>query len=702
MRSSVPKRRGRAYGVTHDCITLKSQESGIAGRSFGEWRDLLVVHLANNPVAPQRSRSDQSPPRDPSVPPADPSPQLARPNQDDLGPARSVISKLEVALLVGIVLLGVFLRFGALSNIAVEHFDEGVYASNLLFPDDGFEYPERHYYAPPLVPALSEWSQLLFGSSHWVACLPGLVLGTATIPLMWWITRCWFGPAAAIAAASLIACNEFHIGLSRSILTDAPLLFFLLAAVGLGHSALVRLDFRIAALAGLVAGLAWLTKYNGWLALAIVISGAVAGWFVAWMSQRLDASPQQRRVARDVILICGLMTCVAIAVWSPVWNDLQPRGGYAAVAANHRNYVVGVSGWLPSARRHIALQSHFAGWLTFIGAVVGVISAAVLMRADRSTWNERGDSEAKSVGADSVIGVTPADRSTWNGGVSIAAIVATSAFAGAAVLSPLIVLIVWPLTDWLASIVELRRERAIVQQSSKWFAAWMCLAWLIGLLLSTPLYRPYPRLALLLMAVGWIGMGSAIMRLLSGRFVRFTSDRAQPKRRLMMVACVGVVLGVSVVRAARHGFTIWELRTELADATAQVADEIRVDATKHHAEHATSPIKDIRAVVYVYGEPAVFFHLAQPDLAVQPVSDLAFAKPDAHPAGLPTYLAFSRHAESSSNFALQFAQVKERLKLVTVAPYRPSEFVLLDDHAPGKTRDHIAAAVRVYRLDPTR
>ncbi len=612
------------------------------------------------------------------------------------------VSRVELALLAGILLLAVMLRFGALSRVAVEHFDEGVYASNLLFPDSGFEYPERHLYAPPLVPALSEWSQLFLGPQRWMPCLPGLVLGTLTVPLLWWIARGWFGPAAAVAAASLVACSEFHIGLSRSTLTDAPLLFFLLAAVGLGHSAVTRLDLRIAGLAGLVAGLAWLTKYNGWLSLAIVVSGSLAGWFIAWLNRKREPAHSQLRLLKDVLTVCGLMAIVAIAVWLPVWNDLQPRGGYAAVAANHRQYIVGVGGWWSSLTRHIALQVHFAGWWTLLGAILSVISAAVLLRSNRSTWNEEINGVVLAADAEVVNGVEQANRSTWNGVLTKTALLGTCAFAGAVVLSPLIVLVVWAITDWVASVVELRRSRTINARPARWFANWMCLAWIIGLLVSMPLYRPYPRLALLLMAAGWIGMSSAIVRLLTGRVARLTSETSRPVGRWLVFGCLGFVLAVSTLRAARHGFTIWELRTELADASQQVLEEIRVDAQRQHAKHSSSPIKGVNAVVYVYGEPAVFFHLAQPDLAVQPVGDLGFAKPDARPSGLPTYLAYSHHAEATPTFASQFAEVKDRLTLLTVEPFRPSEFVLLDDVPPGKTRQHVGEAVRVFRLDAGR
>src|SRR5262245_52822704 len=68
-------------------------------------------------------------------------------------------------LLVGIILvLGLIHRGWHFELSTVEHFDEGVYASNLWFGEDSnFRYPMRHLYAPSLLPALIEWTMILSG-----------------------------------------------------------------------------------------------------------------------------------------------------------------------------------------------------------------------------------------------------------------------------------------------------------------------------------------------------------------------------------------------------------------------------------------------------------------------------------------------------------------------------------------------------------
>src|SRR5688572_28162902 len=67
-------------------------------------------------------------------------------------------------LLVAILTASIVLRIAHWSLTTVEHFDEGVYASNLWFGEDNdFQYPQRHLYAPPFLPWLIEWSIILSG-----------------------------------------------------------------------------------------------------------------------------------------------------------------------------------------------------------------------------------------------------------------------------------------------------------------------------------------------------------------------------------------------------------------------------------------------------------------------------------------------------------------------------------------------------------
>ncbi len=157
----------------------------------------------------------------------------------------------EWGLVLAIVLLGLFLRAMFPGRMAVEHFDEGVYASNLWFDaDNRFRYPARHLYAPPLMPWLLEWSQVFFGPTHFGTMLVGIASGSLTILLIWWMVRAWFGIPAGIAAACLAAFSDYHAIYSRSALTEPVLCFLLLGSVYFVWISLVKLEFRPAVVCG--------------------------------------------------------------------------------------------------------------------------------------------------------------------------------------------------------------------------------------------------------------------------------------------------------------------------------------------------------------------------------------------------------------------------------------------------------------------
>ncbi|TXT35960.1 MAG: glycosyl transferase family protein [Planctomycetota bacterium] len=272
------------------------------------------------------------------------------------------VSRYELWAVVAITLLGTAVRFAFPSAMAIEHFDEGVYASNLLFPDQGNEYPDRHLYAPSLVPALIEWSIIIFGDKGIAPMLPSLLFGTLTIPLIWLVGRQWFGPLAGIAAATLLSLSDFHIAFSRSTLTDVPLCFWLLFAVYLFERSFRDLSWPTAIAAGFSTGLAWWTKYNGWLPLAISLSG-----LMAWS---LFARRDERHFLRRLSL-WAIAAVTALLVWSPYLLTLPH--GYAEVARNHSQYLVGFNGWDSGAARLREALEEFNSPLN-CGALVFVVA----------------------------------------------------------------------------------------------------------------------------------------------------------------------------------------------------------------------------------------------------------------------------------------------------------------------------------------
>ncbi|MCP4506524.1 MAG: hypothetical protein GY826_09035, partial [Fuerstiella sp.] len=179
-------------------------------------------------------------------------------------------------LLVGMaLLLGIAFRGLHSDQLAIEHFDEGIYASAAWYDSEaGQPWPMRHLYAPPLLPKTIQVLSAIPGLLSVAPFLPSMLLGSLTILLLWWLGRCMFGQSAGLLLVYVVGLSDFHILFSRMAMTDVPALFWISLAVGIGMHGLQSRSVRTMALAGLCAGIAWWTKYTGWLALAILLSGA--------------------------------------------------------------------------------------------------------------------------------------------------------------------------------------------------------------------------------------------------------------------------------------------------------------------------------------------------------------------------------------------------------------------------------------------
>lgn len=540
-------------------------------------------------------------------------------DQPTLGSREHPITRYELWAIVAITLLGAAVRFAFPSAMAVEHFDEGVYASNLLFPDQGYRYPDRHLYAPSLVPALIEWSIIFFGDKGVAPMLPALILGTLTIPLIWWVGRQWFGSLVGIAAAMLLSLSDFHIAFSRSALTDVPLCFWLLLAVYLLEKSLRDLSWSSAIVAGVATGLAWWTKYNGWLPLAIALSGLLV-WSIF---PRRDERHFKRRLS-----LFGMSALTALVVWSPYWLSLPH--GYGEVTGNHRLYVVGFSGWWTGFVRHSEFQ----------------------------IFNIRGPTRASWFAVLVMIFVTASPRFSrfWN-----------------------------PLRAQSPSTPAKLHPR---------FSEWFLLAWFLGMTLATPLYRPYPRLAMpwamaALLGLSWMFFGSAQFwrnRLFSGKF-----SCARPCLFLLVTCSLAVLVGPPW-HLNRSWVAGWQPRTGLARLAPQIQAAIQTDAASRRNSRGT------QAVLYVHAEPGLFFHLPAEGLAVQPAGNLNFVDIEAT-RKLPTYLVTGPHAHRDQNFIDEFAKRADQFELLASYPYDASDFVRLDDVSATQLRARREPLeVRLYRV----
>lgn len=534
-------------------------------------------------------------------------------------PYEQPISRYELWVAVAITLLGAAVRFAYPSAMAIEHFDEGVYASSLLFPDQDYRYPDRHLYAPSLVPALIEWSIILFGDKGIVPLLPSLLLGTLTVPLMWWVGRQWFGALSGIAAATLLSLSDFHIAFSRSALTDVPLCFWLLLAVYLFERAFRDLSWPTAIAAGLTTGLAWWTKYNGWLPLAISLSGLMAWSFFA---------SQEERQLKQRMFLFGTTALTALAVWSPYWLSLPH--GYGEVARNHRQYVAGLVGW----------------WSGFVH------------QGEFQQFNMRGATGVSWIAVLVMLFVTVSPRFSQRCD--------------------------FPQPQLPPSPREIRLR----------LPEWFLVAWFLGMTLATPLYRPYPRLAMpwamaTFLGIAWLFFGTA----------RLQSVSLLPRKVSLVFWYSMLFVAVSlpeVISAPlpQTGLWVagWQSRTGLADLVPKIQSAIGKNATGGRG-HAGK-----QSVLYVYAEPGLFFHLPADGLAVQPAGNLNFVDIEAT-RKLPTFLVTGPHAHRSQAFADEFAKRADQFELIASYPYDASDFVRLDDVSATQLRAHREPLeVRLYRV----
>lgn len=585
----------------------------------------------------------------------------------DFGRAR------ELVLLGLLTAVGFGLRAAYPDRMAVEHFDEGVYASNWFCRPPGlpdYTFPQQHLYAPPLLPAVYEWVLILTGSNPHSVMWVNVVLGTLMIPVVWGFTRSGFGSAAGLVAAALCAFSDAHITFSRAALTDVPLCLFLTAGVWAGSQAILTARPFWIALAGGLAALAWWTKYNGWLTLAITGSG-LAGWL-------LFSRPQGVRPWR-MLAIWGATAAVAFVLWWPVLSGLADVGGYSTVAQNHSRYVVGLSGWGASALRQF--QSYH-----FLDSYTGIIAAAVAVTAGIALELRGAASSASRLGL-LLIGMflvaAGLDCGIALGLFGLAAFGIEKALTGGRRCQ----------TDERPAPVADE-----VPQERRQLVFWIVVAWLAGLSLTTPLYTPYARIALPWLVAVWIAVAV---------FVLLIAAAVQQVRGMWLLP---VGIAISLLGAVMFGSAFWfgELNRPLLPERAwqdrtglrEVAKEM-VDGLSRSPDIAAMPgVEGRKLVIYVLAEPALFYHLSAMESSapfryfVQPVADLGVLKDNRTDPRMATYLAIGPGER------VDLQPYSDRMEAIRPLPFQPSLITRLDREGKPNVVDPQLAAVMLYRVAP--
>ena len=377
------------------------------------------------------------------------------------------ISRCEFGVLLLICLLGFGFRAWDVSSVGIDHFDEGVYALSglsLIDPESDLYFKQTEY-SPPLFFTLVGLSYSIAGQASGEAAIAvNVVLGALTIPLLWWVGRIWFGAPAGIFAAALLAFSEYHITLSRTALTDVAFAFFLLLALAAIVAALRRHGLGLSLLAGVAVGLAWNTKYHGWLALVMTGIALVAVTI---------REPLWLPTVKRSLFLWSVIVVVAVACYLPwaAFVQAQP-GGYLGVVENHRSLLS--LHWPQNFWVHAQDQFFLDGPLSRSSILAGFFSALLIsgrfLRPTGKAW--------------AVVGflATSALLLGGSGSAFVLALLAVPALLG----------------------------------NRHSLAAGTLAAWLGLLFLLTPFYHPYARLLLPFTIATCLGAGVWVSRAIDG------------------------------------------------------------------------------------------------------------------------------------------------------------------------------------------
>jgi dolichyl-phosphate-mannose-protein mannosyltransferase len=605
----------------------------------------------------------------------------------DLSEVNAMPSRGEVAVVVLIVACGFMLRAASPATMAIEHFDEGVYASNLWFSEaEEYRYPARHLYAPPLLPFLLESTVMLLGPSAWGTMLVGIFCGGCTVAVVWWVARRWFGVESGIAAATLAAFSDFHILYSRTALTDVPLCLWMLPAVYFIWEAFRTLRLRWILAAGIATGLGWWTKYNGWLPLAVGLAG-----LISWVLVHKHLLPQGFSFRKLIAVWLGIAV-TAVIVWSPVWMGLQSRGGYQAVRENHSRYIVGLEGWFDSLIQQWGNHRLLEGWLTSAGVGLALLLSGVAFLGNRKvfTWNS-----PSRLGPSRWV-LPPVLLCVAILLAVVSAYIGTSILWGAAVIVGVGVPLWQTRFNRNATAESNPQHKKLAETIS---ACWLLAAWFVGLLVATPFYQPYPRLTLPWIVASWLGAAAAIPWLMRQMFREVEAEETGQSRSLLRrsvaIASVSSVTALVLLASAEkhlvtQGVPGWQNRTGIKEIAEKMVQSISTRIQKNSAagSNSDSPLQaDFK--ITVYGEPAMFFHLSAIDarlpetrFLVQPVAQLNI---NSSPS-IPMFLVIGHQAHHDPKVNAQLNQLQEtgRLEKINDFPYHPSDLVLLNHYHPSE------------------
>jgi dolichyl-phosphate-mannose-protein mannosyltransferase len=570
--------------------------------------------------------------------------QETRRTRDSFAPPTSQRDLLDYAGIAVLGLASLLLRAWKPAALGLSHFDEGVYANSGFWLLHSFCGPNldpwQKFFSPPGYFGLVGLLYRLLGRPSELAAIGiNLVAGAATVPLVYWIGRRWWGRAAGIFAAVVVAGSEFQIAYSRTALTDTLFSFLFLLSLALTAICLERQQWPRAGIAGLAVGACWNVKYHGWLVLAIALLPIGARAAVA------RESWQQTRKQLSLWCVVAGVALLCFAPWL-VYTELH-LGGYQAVEEFHRRFAD--FRWMANLNRQAQMQVYFEGWLSRAAPSLAFLAAACCGKRDQTL------------------------KPPWLFAGSLLLLVSGFSLSAAGT---------WFLLSLPGAVVAVRR--------SKEFMGPLLVSTFVVFFALTPLYRPYARLLLPGMLAAQLLAGLGAARLLSaGASETATAVKFRSLFRPAMAGAGAVVLAVLALALGLRreaGGSAWGERTGDRDAAIQLFGEIPKEAA-----------------VFVVAEPQVCFYFRKAGYQTFCVHRLGLnglaQDPLLYRTSRPVFIVGGKYARDDPTWRKILDDSPGRFESVGTVAMQPGDIRLQDDLSPREIAAYKQKPDSRYRLE---
>ena len=193
-----------------------------------------------------------------------------------------------------ILVIGAFLRLFNLMYFHSLDTDEAIYAQIVFAMTRGYTlYKDIGFVHPPLYPYI-EYPFVLVSPNLWTIRLVNVLLGMATICLIFYLSKLLYSEKIALIASATYALYPWAIYSNKIALIDNGLTFFTILMIYLFAKYLKEGDVKYLLLSGLFAGISFMTKYTAILFIAALVLYATVRIF-------------KRRIKHLLLFIAGAM-----------------------------------------------------------------------------------------------------------------------------------------------------------------------------------------------------------------------------------------------------------------------------------------------------------------------------------------------------------------------------------------------------------